>query len=308
MWFKQIQILQLPSTLNLQQDALEQALESLAFTPCLSSLPASLGWVSPVDQDQAPLVYAMTHYFMICLQFEEKILPATVVREKVKAKIKQIEANGERKVSGKQAQTMREEMTHTLLSQAFTKLTKVYAYIDTKSKRLILNTTHAKRTEAFLSIFKRCVQCETSVLEIKKATTIMTQWLTTSTRHLGFNIEKSCVLQDPNQQNRVIRCRQQNLYAPSILSLLKDGCEVKQIALSWNDQVNFVLGDDLTLRSIGYEDELIAAAKETAETEEQRFYADFMIMAEILDKIFNILFEQFVKEVAPKAASLATAS
>ena len=104
------------------------------------------------------------------------------------------------------------------------------------------------------------------------------------------------MLQDANQQNRIIRCQQQDLFASNIQSLIKEGCEVKQLVLSWNDQVNFALADDFSLRSIQFQDEIKEQAKDMEpETKQQQFDEDFLIMTATLSNLLNELLNFFIK-------------
>ena len=48
------------------------------------------GWISPVDEQDAPLVQSMNGYLMMCLQIEEKILPPIVVRQELIKKLKKL--------------------------------------------------------------------------------------------------------------------------------------------------------------------------------------------------------------------------
>ncbi len=106
------------------------------------------------------------------------------------------------------------------------------------------------------------------------------------------------MLQDVDQQNRIIRCQHQDLFASSIQSLLKGGCEVKQLALSWQEQIYFVLADDFSLRSIRFQDEIKEQAKDMEpETQEQQFNADFFIMSTCLRELLAELLEVFAKPV-----------
>jgi recombination associated protein RdgC len=97
-----------------------------------------------------------------------------------------------------------------------------------------------------------------------------------------IGIEKSCVLQDPANTGRMIRCQQQDLSSSPIQALLKDGCEVNQLALSWKNQVAFVLKNDLLLQSVKFQDAVLELAKEDAENQQERFDADFIIMTATL--------------------------
>jgi recombination associated protein RdgC len=262
MWFKQIQFFQLTDSLK-DTDAFAEKLEALTFTPCLPSLPASSGWVAPLgEEEDAPLVRTLNSCHMLCLQQEEKILPATVIRQTLDEKIKQLESLQDRKIRQKEKLALKDEITHTLLPRAFSKRSKLYAYIDTKNHWLILNTTHTAKTEQFLTLFKRAVTENIYPFELKKLAPILTHWLQHKSYPNSFSIEKSCVLQDSKQQNRVIRCQQQDLFAGSIQALIKDGCEAKQLALCWHDQLKFTLTDDFTLRSIQMVDEITEQTQE----------------------------------------------
>jgi recombination associated protein RdgC len=306
MWFKQTQIFQLTDAKRYTAEQLVTQLAPFAFTSCLPSFPSSTGWISPVDVEEAPLVHALNGYIMLCLQVEEKILPATVIRQELLDKIKHIEVSQDRKVRQKEKLTLKDEITMTLLPRAFSRLTRVYGYIDTKHNRLILSTTNGSKTEQFLTIFRKSVSEEIYPYELKKLSPMITQWLKDKKYPTAFSIEKACVLQDPQQQNRVIRCQHQDLFAQSIQAFIKDGCEVKQLALCWHDRVNFMLAEDFTLRSIQYNEEILAQADESeSETKEQQFAADFFIMTETLTALLQDLLNVFVKAEQPEQEEVA---
>ena len=297
MWFKQVQLFQLTAPINYSPENLAENLEALAFIPCLPSFPSSSGWVSPFDEENAPLVHAVNGYIMMCLQVEEKILPGTVVGQALKEKIKKIQVEQDRRVRQKEKLSLKDEIICTLLPRAFTKLSRIYAYIDTRQNLLILNSTHAGRTEQFISLFKKSISEGVTALDIKKPTPIMTHWLKTQDYPKNFSIEKACVLQDPNQQTRMIRCQHQDLFANAIQLLIKEGCAAKQLALCWQDRVNFVLAEDFSLRSIQYQDDVISAVTEMdTETKQQEFDANFFIMTEVLCALIKDLLEVFAAD------------
>ncbi|MFN3233792.1 MAG: recombination-associated protein RdgC [Gammaproteobacteria bacterium] len=299
MWPKQLQIFQLSRSTSITLDSLTEQLGSLAFHPCLPSMPLSVGWAPVLDEEGAPLVRAMNHYLLFSMQIEEKILPATVVRQAVNEKIKEIETIENRKVRGKEKYSLKEETTITLLPQAFSRFSRVYAYIDLKERLLMLGTTNAAKTEQFMNIFKKAVGIEVTSLNLKKCATIMTHWLKEKDYPSSFSIEKACVLQDPDQQNRVIRCQQQDLFSRSIQPLIKEGFEVKQIAMNWYDKVNLVLVDDFTLRSIQFSDEVKDQTDELEpESKLQQLDADFLIFSATLSEVLRELMAVFLKQEA----------
>lgn len=297
MWFKQVQLFQLADSIRYSPDEFAEKLAPFAFTSCLPSFASSAGWTSPFDDDGAPLVHALNGYILFCLQIEDKILPATVIRQELNEKIKEIETASDRKVRQKEKLSLKDEVTMTLLPRAFSKFTRLYAYIDTKTQRLVLNSTHAGKTEEFLALFKKSVTEAIQPIDVKKVSPELTHWLKNQNYPNIFSVENAGVLQDPEQQNRVIRCQNQDLFASSIQALIKDGCAVKQLAICWQDRVNFVLADDFSLRSIKYEDEILQQVKEMdVETKQQQFDADFFIMTEVLTALLNDLLHLFAKE------------
>ncbi len=294
MWFKQASFFELSKSFSSNQQALSDALAPLSFTPCLPSLPSSIGWVSPVGQSEEQLVYGSKRFWMICLQFEEKLLPASVIRQSLAEKIEQIEKQESRVVRGKEKQSLKDEITQTLLPKAFTKKMQIHAYIDIERRLLIVNSNSAAKVERFVAFFKRAIAPATlSAIEVKKPSAIMTNWLKESAPN-DFSIGQSGVLQDPQQQRRMIRCQHQDLLALGVQTFLKEGCEVAQLALHWKDQLQFILSADFSLKRIQFQEAVLALSKaDYTETPQQQFDADFVIMTEIMSQMIDDLFAEF---------------
>lgn len=314
MWFKQVQLFEINGPIDFSSNNLIAKLEPFTFKSCLPSMEMSHGWISPLESDDefAPLVRSINGYIMLCLQIEEKILPSVVIQHELQTKIKKIELEENRKIRQSEKLSLKDEIKITLLPRAFTKFTKIYAYIDTKNRRLILGTGISKKAEQFISLFKKSISEYISPLEIEKLSPIMTHWIKHQSYPSTFSIEKNYVLQDPNQQNRVIRCQQQDAFASSIQTLIKDGCEIKQLAMIWQDRVNFTLADDFTLKSIKFHDDITSQAKEMEpETHDQQLDADFLIMTETLTQLMNDLVPLVTKKksnVIEEAGVLSMAS
>lgn len=304
MWFKQCQLFQLTSPMQSSANALSERLSALAFKPCLPSMPFSMGWVCPIedmeDEEEAPLARGLNGCIMICLQMEEKILPASVVNKTLKEKIKQIELNEARKVFSKEKLAYKDDIVHGLLSRAFSKFTRLYAYIDTRTGWLILNVSADSKVESFIALFKKSLGDCIAPFETIKPASLFTRWLKEKNYPTSFSIEKSCVLQDPKQQNRIIRAEQQDLFADSIQSLVKGGCEVMQLALCWHDKVNFLMANNFSLRKVRLADDDLADIKEEGETKQQKFDADFILMTETFSGLIKELLEVFDKNAMDK--------
>lgn len=302
MWFKQATLYQFSRSIKMDQQTLSEALTPLSFSPCLPSLPSSMGWVSPIDQE-GPLVYGNHRFWMICLQFEEKLLPSTVVRQAVLEKIEEIEKKEARTVRGKEKLSIKDEITQTLLPKAFTKKSRVHAFLDLEHRWLVIDSTTPAKVERFMAFLKRALPAiDFTLPETKKPSAVMTEWLKGREPH-DFEVGQSGVLQDPQQERRMIRCQHQDLSSTPIQSLLKDGCEITQLAMTWKDQLQFTLTSQFAIRSIKFQEAVIALSKsDYTETPQQRFDADFVIMTDVLTQMIETLYAEFAETVSAEDA------
>ncbi len=293
MLYKQAKLFKLTNKFTFSKEEFAEKLEQLRFRDCPPSMTHSLGWVPPVgDEEDAPLVQAQNGYFAVCLQIEEKILPPIVLRQELAKKIKFIQARDDRKIYKKEKNSLQDEIMTTLLPRAFTKISQIHAYFDTKKSCMVLSTTNEKRTEQFITMIKKTIGDGIEVYDIEKLSQSLTHWLQHQSYPSTFAIEKSCVLQDQNQTNRVIRCQHQDLFATSIQSFIKEGCVVKQLAIEWQDHVSFILVNNFSLQSIRFKDELISQTSELEiESAQQKFVADFFILTETMSKLYQELLQ-----------------
>jgi len=293
MWFRQAQLFQLSNKIIFSPESLNKNLKQFLFSPCLPSMPQSIGWVSPhtFDEDNT-LFRAINDRVMLCLQFEEKILPSGVIKQHLIEKIKEIELNSGRKVRFAEKNSLKDEIVMTLLPRAFSRINRIYGYIDLKQQQLIIGSAQTKQVAQFVNFFQKAFSNQLKPVQLDGLAAQMTSWLKSQDYPSTLAIEKSCVLQDPDQTSRTIRCQQQDLSVEAVQAFLATGCQSKQLRLTWQDQVTFTLVDPFLLQSIKFQDEIIARAKEMdAESAEQQFDADFFIMSEIISQLFAELID-----------------
>ena len=83
MWFKNIRAYRLTSPFTLSPEQLGEQLSQRAFQPCANSQALSIGWVPPLGDETTALVHAAAGRMLLKLKREEKLLPATVVRQQL---------------------------------------------------------------------------------------------------------------------------------------------------------------------------------------------------------------------------------
>ncbi len=297
MWFKNLSIFEFLAPFEIECDALEKALSDHKFIPCGSSVPISTGWVSPFSTHDGPLIHQAQGAIMIAFQVQEKIVPASVVKELLDEKVEEIELRESRKVKKKEKDTLKEEIFQTLLPRAFTRNTVTYAYIDQLKGLFIVNAASSKKADLVtVNLRKALGSLKIRIPELLPISMILTNWVKTNEYPQSLTIEDQCVLQDNEDSSGVIRCQKQNLLTEDIQSLIDTGREVVQLGLSWQEQLSFILNDEFMIKSIKYLEYVQDKANDiVTETKEARFDADFTIMVETLREFVSELLAIFAK-------------
>lgn len=294
MWFKQIKAFEILGPIN-EIASLEEQLEKLTFEPCSTHMPFAAGWFAPLDEEEDMLVYEYKNYKMICLQTEEKIVPIYAIQQALAATIKQIEITQQRTVSNKEKLILKNQIYSNLIPKAFSRINKIYAYFDLANKWLILNTINPRKIETFLAIFQKTVaELSLTPLPVKNLTAIMTNWLQLESYPKSLSIENHCILKNARKAKSIIKSQGHDLFSKEIQLFLRDGYQVDQIAITWQDQVTFILKENFNLANIKYGEQVTSATKTyPLDHATDRFIADFIIMTETINLLINNLLKIF---------------
>jgi len=297
MLFKRAIFFPLEQKLSFHKQAIHDSLAKLAFSPCPPSFAKMSGFVSPLPESPDALVHMVGHYMLFCMQIEEKILPATVIKQHLDEKIQAIQAAEQRKVYQKEKHTLRDEITLTLLPKAFSKFSQIYAYIDTQQNILVVNTTEQNKIKQLANLLKKSLEISLKPFKLKKISYLLSQWLMHEDWPEALDVLQHAVLQDPQNTKRVLRCQQQDLFSQAIKSFLKEGQEVKSIKLRFHQGIDFTLTDQLLLNQISYHEDLLAQQTEgMSETKAEQFDTQFILSAEILGSLIPILLGQLTEQ------------
>ena len=106
----------------------------------------------------------------------------------------------------------------------------------------------------------------------------------------GLSLGDECELKDAADKGAVVKCQRQELTGAEIGKHLESGKQVTRLALSLDDHVSFVLGEDLVLRKFRILDGA-ADTLESTEREDLRAELDarFTLMAGEFERLFSVL-------------------
>jgi recombination associated protein RdgC len=308
MWFKNIRLYRFSKPWTLEQDALEKALESLRFRPCGRQEKHFTGWVPPLGQHSEQLTHTCGPATMICLLRQEKLLPATVINDKLAEKAQEIQNKEGRKLYRKERDQLKDDIIASLLPQAFTRNQKCYAFLAPEQGWIAIDTSSATRAELLLQSLRECVDS----LPVIPVTTrqapaeVMTDWIKQGQGNAPFTLGEECELVNPQEDHNVIRCKGQDLLTDEIQAHLQVGMRVRQLAVVWKENLSCVIDQDLAIKKLRFEDLVTSQANEAdADDAAAQFDQDFAVMSLELLEFFKDLSSAFGGLQQPQTVSAA---
>ena len=295
MWFRNARPYRLPGRLGIDASELSQRLSRRPFQPCRPSQPVSSGWVAALSDDASDFVHKSADYWLIRLQREERLLPASVIRREVNSRIQEIQAVQGRRVQRKERLDIVDEVTQDLMPRAFTKAQHLEALINDREGWVWVNTASAARAEELLSLLREGLGNLPVVIPDtqKSPVIVMSQWLLKGGLPEGLSLGADVDLEDPQKEGGVVRVRGMYLESDEIRRHIESGKQAVRLALSWQDQVDFVVDRDLSLRRIRFSDELKSINEELQEDVLARRDADCLLVGETLSTLQTAIAKTF---------------
>jgi recombination associated protein RdgC len=292
MWFRNLRLYRLSHDWDMDAARLGELLGAHPLARCGSQDMISRGWVYP--RFDGEFVHAVNRCWLLALGIEQKLLPASVVRQATNERAAQIEAEQGRKVGRKEMRDLREYVTQELMPRAFTQRRTTWAWIDPLHGWLVLDAGSDARAEEFVETLLRAVPgmplkpLHTSV----SPTTAMTEWLAAGEAPAGFTIDQDLELRAAAQTNATIRYAHHALEGDEIRTHIATGKVATKLGLTWADRISFVLTDKAQIKRLGFLD-VIREQAENAQNADEQFDLDFTLMsgeaARLLDDLLPAL-------------------
>lgn len=267
----------------------DEQLSSNAFTPCGAQDLNKCGW-TPAYQTSDLLVQQIDVAQVICLTREEKILPPSVIREKLAIKVTEIEKQQDRKVYNKEKETLKEELIFDLAPKAFTKRTRTCAYIDSASNLLVVDTNNYTRAEELIKLLRESLG-SLPVLPLmvsESPTAVMTAWLRGEELPESFELSDWTKLAEAQEGGARAQLDHQELTATEVNAILDSGKQVTALELDFDEAVTFRLNSDLRFSRLRFSQNLIDEAQDRADGDKHLlFSANILLMSNCLRQLYK---------------------
>ncbi|WP_163557307.1 recombination-associated protein RdgC [Halomonas sp. NO4] len=286
MWFKHLHLYRLHGAPRLAAEDLAAALAERAARSPGGNEARRLGWCPPAGRAGTDLLHELEGHRLLTALRQERLLPASVVREEVEERSADLEAREGRKLRRQEKQGIKEQVLEELLPQAFVRRQRLDLWWDTHRDLIAVNASSRQRAEEVLDLLRdtlgslKVTPLATRTLPMRA----MTQWLTDADSRpadlqLGDQVELKAKGDDG-----VLRARQVDLDSDEIQQLLEKGRQASKLAMAMEGRLGFVLHDDLALKSLRFDDALIDQANDIEDDGDAlvRLEADFLLMAQAL--------------------------
>jgi recombination associated protein RdgC len=301
MWFKNLCIYRLSEPFRLDAEGLQEKLAEFAFQPVGRTEMAARGWVPPLGRHGQQLVHATNGNLMVCLQEESRLLPPAVLREELDERVAQREEQEMRKLGRREKNRMKEELTLELLPRAFTRNKRCFAYIDPHNGWVVVDTGNWRQAEELTELLRACLgSFPVRPLQTdRNPQSVMTEWLARDRAPGDIELGDEAVLEDPQSEGAEVRVKRQDLHSGEIKGHLSAGKRVRRMAVTWDERLAAVLDSDLSVKRLKFQDVVQDdTGDREAESNEERFDADFAILALELGRFVPRLLELFGGEPA----------
>jgi recombination associated protein RdgC len=304
MWFKNLTLYRLPADWNWSVPSLEEALARRPLQPCSPLEMRSTGWVAPATGDR--LVHTLGEHHLLALGVDQKLLPASIVRQEAERRAKvQAETQGF-PVRRRQMRALKMQVLDELRARALSRRRITRAWIDPRGGWLVVDSASDKRAEELVETLRDTL----GSLAVQKVDTerapsaCMAVWLMQSDASGPFSIEQDLELQSGEPAKSIVRYRRHPLDGKEVRAYVAGGKRPTQLGLTWNGRISFVLTEKLQIKRV----EFLEVAREEGDEEEvdpaEQFDLDFAVMTgELAKLIIELIQELNGQQAAGRAAA-----
>lgn len=291
MWFKTAILYRIHQPPQLAADALASALEEHVSRPLEGNNPKRMGWTAPAGRKSDMLLHELQGHRLMTALRQERLLPASVVREEVEERCDEIEEREGRKLRRQERITIKEQVIEELLPRAFVRSKKVDLWWDTRRDLLCVNAGSRKAAEEVLDLLRetlgslKVTPLATQELPVRA----MTRWLSEPDSRPAWLLLGDQAQLRSKGDDASFTARQADLEGDEVRSMVEAGRQATKIAITLEGQAALVLQDDFTFKSLRFDEAVIEEANNAEDDDDAiiRLETDFVLMADALAHIIE---------------------
>lgn len=296
MLFRNLTLFRFPTSLRGALEGLDEHLPEAALKPVGPLQLSSRGFVSPFGRGDEALSHRVGDCVLLTLGGEDKLLPSAVVNEALAQKLEAVREREGRNPGGRERKRLKDEVLTDLLPRAFARPMRVNGYLDLGLGWLVVDSSSRKTGEAFVTALREALGSFPALPVNAESSprALLTAWISGEAMPEAFVLGDECELRDPVDEGAIVKCRRQELDSDEVREHLKAGKQGFQLALTFDERLGFVLGEDMVVRKLRF----LEAATESLERDERdslraEVDATFALMSGELKRLLQRLTEEF---------------
>lgn len=296
MFFRNLTFFRFPTSLAKAFDELDARLEDCRLKPVGPSELMSRGFISPFGRDDATLSHRVGDALWIVLGGEDRLLPGAVINDELGKRIAALEEKEGRKLGGRARKRLKEDLVMELLPRAFVRPTRTGATLDLQHGFIAVDASSRKSAENVVSELRHALGSFPALplnAEVS-ARALLTGWIAGEKLPQGLELGDECELKDPVERGAVVRCQRQELVGDEVAKHLESGKQCTRLALTLDEHLSFVIGDDLVVRKLKFLDGAVDQLENTErDSIEAELDARFALMSAELKRLFVLMEREF---------------
>jgi recombination associated protein RdgC len=286
MLFKNLSIYRLPADFVDAPAELESRLADRCLFPCAPFEMQSRGWVNASPAGR--LMHAVETHRLIALGTEEKLLPASIVRQVTLERAAQLAEKQGFPAGRKQLRDLRLQVAEELKARALCRRRETRAWIDVANRIFVVDAAGAQRAEAVVDTLRDTLGSFAVVpLATERSPAVaMASWLTASQAPAPFTIDDDLELRAADKTPAVIRYAHCAPEDRELRARLSAGMVPTRLGLTWRGRIAFNLTDKGLIKQLEFleVEESDAPADEEIDPAAQ-FDAELLLMAGELSQL-----------------------
>jgi recombination associated protein RdgC len=307
MWFRNLVLFRLPAGWSMTAAQLEEKLGTRPLQPCGALDMLSRGWIAPSASGR--LVHALNQQYLIALGVEQKLLPASIIRQEALRRAKLKEDSQGFPVGKRQMRDLKMQVTEELRARALSRQRSTRAWIDPQGGWCVVDAASAGKAEELIETLRDTLgSFAVQFVQTQRSPhTSMAAWLTHGSAPGRLALDQDLTLMTADGTKSTVRYTRHALDLREIRSHLEAGKYPAQLGLSWNDRVAFMLNEKLAIKRVQFldlePDADVPEAAPGAVDLVEKFDADFALMTGELGQLLAEILQALGGEVQIAAAA-----
>jgi len=306
MWFRNLVVYRLPADWTLSAADLEEKLSQRPLQACSALEMLTRGWVAPSSTGR--LVHTVNGQHLIALGVNQKLLPASIVRQETLVRAEAQAQSQGFPVGRRQMRDLKLRVTEELRARALTRRRVTRAWIDPTGGWCVVDSASPGRAEEVTEALRDALgSFAVQFLETHRTPhTSMAAWLGHGDAPGRFTIDQDLELQTADKSKSIIRYTRHPLDGAEIRTHLSAGKYPTRLGLTWSDRISFVLTEKLQIKRVEFLEISSDAGADEGGTEvdaAEKFDIDLTVMTGELAKLLSDLVQAFGGESVPQAAA-----